>query len=45
VRRFCALQVPILCSPMLENFVFPDRERIVAAARAMLDAPVYAASV
>ena len=30
VKRVCALQVPIPYSPVLENHVFPDRNRIVA---------------
>jgi pyruvate/2-oxoglutarate/acetoin dehydrogenase E1 component len=37
VRRVCALQVPIPYSPVLENHVFPDRRRIVAGIRAVLD--------
>ena len=31
VKRVCALQVPIPYSPVLENHVFPDRGRIMAA--------------
>jgi pyruvate/2-oxoglutarate/acetoin dehydrogenase E1 component len=31
VRRVCALQVPIPYSPVLEDHVFPDRKRILAA--------------
>lgn len=31
VKRVCALQVPIPYSPVLEDHVFPDRQRIVAA--------------
>src|SRR5262245_30795206 len=34
VRRVCALQVPIAYNPVLENHVFPDRKRIMAAVRA-----------
>ena len=37
VRRVCALQVPIPYSPVLENHVFPDRIRITAAVREVLD--------
>ena len=37
VRRVCALQVPIPYSPILENHVFPDRKRIIAGIRAVLD--------
>src|SRR5208282_3651122 len=33
VKRVCALQVPIPYSPVLENHVFPDRNRIVAGIR------------
>src|SRR5690242_17119523 len=33
VKRVCALQVPIPYSPVLENHVFPDRNRIIAAIR------------
>src|SRR5262249_56335478 len=33
VKRVCALQVPIPYTPVLENHVFPDRNRIVAAVR------------
>jgi pyruvate/2-oxoglutarate/acetoin dehydrogenase E1 component len=33
VKRVCALQVPIPYSPVLENQVFPDRKRIIAAVR------------
>lgn len=38
VKRVCALQVPIPYSPILENHVFPDRNRIVAGIREVLDA-------
>lgn len=38
VRRVCALQTPIPYSPVLENAVFPDRERIVAGIRDVLKA-------
>src|SRR5215470_17247355 len=37
VKRVCALQVPIPYSPVLENHVFPDRKRIAAAIREVLD--------
>ncbi len=36
VQRVCALQVPIPYSPVLENHVFPDRNRITTAIRAVL---------
>jgi pyruvate/2-oxoglutarate/acetoin dehydrogenase E1 component len=36
VKRVCALQVPIPYSPVLENHVFPDRNRIVAGIREVL---------
>ncbi len=36
VRRVCALQVPIPYSPVLENHVFPDRNRILAGIRELL---------
>jgi pyruvate/2-oxoglutarate/acetoin dehydrogenase E1 component len=38
VKRVCALQVPIPYSPILERHVFPDRARIVAGLREVLDA-------
>ena len=38
VRRVCALQVPIPYSPVLENYVFPDRYRIIAGIRDALQA-------
>jgi acetoin:2,6-dichlorophenolindophenol oxidoreductase subunit beta len=38
VRRVCALQVPIPYSPVLENHVFPDRNRIIAGIREVLHA-------
>jgi pyruvate/2-oxoglutarate/acetoin dehydrogenase E1 component len=38
VKRVCALQVPIPYSPILENAVFPDRNRIIAGVREVLDA-------
>jgi pyruvate/2-oxoglutarate/acetoin dehydrogenase E1 component len=38
VTRVCALQVPIPYSPVLENHVFPDRNRIIAGVRAALHA-------
>src|SRR5580693_8175012 len=37
VVRVCALQVPIPYSPVLENHVFPDRNRITAGIREVLD--------
>ena len=37
VKRVCALQVPIPYSPILENHVFPDRKRIIAGIREVLD--------
>jgi len=40
VRRVCALQVPIPYSPVLENHVFPNRNRIIAAVRETLQASV-----
>ena len=36
VKRVCALQVPIPYSPVLENHVFPDRNRIIAGIREAL---------
>src|SRR5487761_673962 len=36
VKRVCALQVPIPYSPVLENHVFPDRQRIIAGIREVL---------
>src|SRR5436190_5209697 len=36
VKRVCALQVPSPYSPVLENHVFPDRRRIIAGIRAVL---------
>jgi pyruvate/2-oxoglutarate/acetoin dehydrogenase E1 component len=36
VKRVCALPVPIPYSPVLENRVFPDRNRIVAGIREVL---------
>src|SRR5579863_9823331 len=36
VKRVCALQVPIPYSPVLENHVFPDRNRIAAGVREVL---------
>jgi pyruvate/2-oxoglutarate/acetoin dehydrogenase E1 component len=38
VRRLCALPVPIPYSPVLEDHVFPDRNRIAAAAREIVRA-------
>src|SRR3954464_4621795 len=42
VKRVCALQVPIPYSPVLENHVFPDRNRIIAGVREVLEAPAAA---
>jgi pyruvate/2-oxoglutarate/acetoin dehydrogenase E1 component len=36
VKRVCALPVPIPYSPILESHVFPDRKRIIAAIREVL---------
>ena len=36
VKRVCALQVPIPYAPILENTVFPDRNRIIAGIREVL---------
>ena len=36
VKRVCALQVPIPYSPLLESAVFPDRNRIIAGVREVL---------
>jgi pyruvate/2-oxoglutarate/acetoin dehydrogenase E1 component len=38
VQRLCAAAVPVPYSPPLEDFVLPSRERIVAAARALVGA-------
>ena len=38
VKRVCALQVPIPYSPVLEDHVFPNRNRIVAGIREVLEA-------
>src|SRR6266436_3889578 len=38
VKRVCALQVPIPYSPILESHVFPDRNRIIAGIREVLEA-------
>jgi pyruvate dehydrogenase E1 component beta subunit len=38
LKRVCALQVPIPYSPVLEDAVFPDRQRIIAGVRAVLQA-------
>jgi pyruvate/2-oxoglutarate/acetoin dehydrogenase E1 component len=40
VKRVCALQVPIPYSPILENHVFPDRNRIIAGVREVLQKEV-----
>jgi len=44
LKRVCALQVPIPYSPVLENHVFPDRQRIIAAIREVLQGPRPAAA-
>lgn len=36
IKRVCALPVPIPYSPGLEDFVFPDRHKIVAGVRAVM---------
>ena len=36
VKRVCALPVPIPYSPVLESAVFPDRNRIIAGVREVL---------
>ena len=36
IKRVCALQVPIPYSPILESHVFPDRQRIIAGVREVL---------
>ena len=36
VKRVCALPVPIPYSPVLENHVFPNRDRIIAGVREVL---------
>ena len=36
VKRVCALQVPIPYTPVLESAVFPDRNRIIAGVRDVL---------
>jgi pyruvate/2-oxoglutarate/acetoin dehydrogenase E1 component len=38
VKRVCALQVPIPYSPVLEDHVFPNRHRIIAGIRDVLEA-------
>ena len=38
VKRVCALHVPIPYSPALENYVFPNRDNIVAAVREVMAA-------
>ena len=38
VKRVCALQVPIPYAPVLEDRVFPDRNRIIAGVREVLAA-------
>ncbi len=37
-KRVCALQVPIPYSPTMENHVFPDRNRIIAGIREVMEA-------
>jgi pyruvate/2-oxoglutarate/acetoin dehydrogenase E1 component len=37
VKRVCALQVPIPYSPILESAVFPDRHRIIAGVREVME--------
>ena len=37
VKRVCALQVPIPYAPVLENAVFPDRAKIIAGIREVLE--------
>jgi pyruvate dehydrogenase E1 component beta subunit len=37
VKRVCALQVPIPYSPELENHVFPNRDKIAAGIRSLLN--------
>ncbi len=37
VKRVCALQVPIPYAPVLENAVFPDRTKIIAGIREVLE--------
>ncbi len=37
-KRVCALQVPIPYSPTMENHVFPDRTRIIAGIREVMEA-------
>jgi len=37
VRRVCALNVPIPYSPSLEDHVFPDRKRIMAGVREVIE--------
>jgi acetoin:2,6-dichlorophenolindophenol oxidoreductase subunit beta len=38
VKRVCALNVPIPYSPVLEDHVFPDRKRIAAGIREVVEA-------
>jgi pyruvate/2-oxoglutarate/acetoin dehydrogenase E1 component len=42
VKRVCALHVPIPYSPVLEDHVFPDRRRIIAGVREVLEARSHA---
>jgi pyruvate/2-oxoglutarate/acetoin dehydrogenase E1 component len=44
VKRVCALQVPIPYSPVLESAVFPERGRIIAGVREVLQATRSAAA-
>jgi len=43
VKRVCALQVPIPYSPVLENHVFPDKNRIIAGIHEVLGGTAKAA--
>ena len=38
VQRVCALNVPIPYSPVLEDYVFPDRHKIAAGVRVAMTA-------
>ena len=37
VKRVCALQVPVPYSPVLENHVFPNRDKIAAGVRELMN--------
>ena len=39
IKRVCALQVPIPYSPGLEDYVFPDRDKIAAGVREVMRSP------